>query len=104
MIALRRWLERSRKRRWLLPLVVLVLIVLALLLAFHAWSDGVEAGASIACVGIGLLISLVVVLVAPRRFLRRLATPARAPPGCSLGARFPHGGVLSHTRLIPLRL
>ena len=104
MIALRRWLERSRKRRLLLPLVILVLIVLALLLAFHAWSDGAEAGASIACVGIGLLISLVVVLVAPRHSLRRLATPARAPPGCSLGASVLRGGVLSQTRLTPLRL
>lgn len=104
MIALRRWLDRSRKRRWLLPLVILVLILLALLLVFHSWSDAAEAGASIACVVIGFLISLVVVLVAPKHYLRLLATPARAPPLCSPGARFLRGGVSRQPGLIPLRL
>lgn len=104
VIALNHWIARSRKRSWLLPLVILVLILLALLLVFHAWSDAAEAGASVVCAIIGLLISLVFVLVPPRLFLPLLAIPARAPPHRLLSAGCFRDGVSSQTGLIPLRL
>lgn len=104
MITLHRWIASSRKHRWLLPLVILVVILLALLLVFHAWSDVAEAGASIACAIFGLLISLVFVLVPPRHFLPLLATPARAPPHHFLSAGSFRDGISSQAGLIPLRL
>ena len=103
MIALRRWIESSRKHRWLLPLVILVLLILALLLAFHSWSDAAEAGAGIACVALGLLFSLVVIFLPPRHHLQLLAVPARAPPRLS-AALLAHNSVPADAGLIPLRL
>ena len=104
MIALHRWIARPRKSRWLVPLVILVVILLALFLVFHSSSDAVEAGASIACAVIGLVISLVLILVLPRHYLQLVVMPARAPPHSLISAHPFRTGGSSRAGLIPLRL
>lgn len=103
MIDLRRWIARSRRHRWLLPLVIVVLLLLAVLLVFHSWADAAEAGAGVACVLLGLLISVVVLFLPPRHHLRLVSVPARAPP-CLACAVSVHGARLADCGLIPLRL
>ncbi len=104
MIALHRWIERSRRRRWLLPLVIVVLILFALVLIFHAWGDAAEAGATIACAVFGFLVSLVIIVVLRRYYLRPIILPARGPPFCGLDVSPFRRGVASPVGLIPLRL
>lgn len=80
MIALRQWVERNRRNKWLFPLLLLLLLLLVCVLAFHSWSDAAEVGSGVACVLLGVLITILLVVKPAPAPLRLRLLPARAPP------------------------
>lgn len=90
MIALRGWLERTSRRRWVGPLVVILLVLLIAMTMFHTGTDQALEQEGAACIAF-------VFFVAVTRLVQRLcASPAsrrmrnRAPPerSTSTTARF----------------
>ena len=80
MIALRQWVQRNRRNKWLFPLLILILLLLIVVLAFHSWSDVADAGSGVVCVLLGFLITVVLLLLPPQQVVRIGRTLARAPP------------------------
>lgn len=84
VIALRQWVQRNRRNKWLFPLLLLILLLLVVVLAFHSWSDVADTGSGVVCVLLGFLITVVLLLLPPQLVARVGHTLARAPPRASL--------------------
>ena len=80
VMALRQWVQRNRRNKWLFPLLILILLLLVVVLAFHSWSDVAYAGSGAVCVLLGFLITVVLLLLPPQQVVRIHQTLARAPP------------------------
>lgn len=101
MILLRRWIDRALARRWLGPLVLVVLVLLLAFVALHTLSDHVLESAALVCTAVALFFSAAVTLLAAPA-VRRLGVVVRerAPPPRSPA---PIARALA-TRHAPLRL
>lgn len=90
MIRLRRTLERARQHPLLGPLVMVVLLLLLVMVAFHAIHDGQHAASDVApfCLAI---IAVVAFLIRPR---------GRRPHGPTVVIRFLHRGPPTRQRTL----
>ena len=83
MLAIHRLIKRCRRHRWLCVLAVILLVVVAFGLAFHALNDaaGTTAGPA-TCVLLGFVLMLVIVVIArcPPQAAQPAATRGRSPP------------------------
>ena len=81
MIRLRRWIDCTLERRWLGPLVLLVLVLLLAFVALHSLSDHILESAALVCTAVALFFSVAVTLLAAPA-VRRLGVVVRgrAPP------------------------
>lgn len=104
MIALRQWVQRNRRNKWLFPLLFVILLLLVIVLAFHAWNHVAETGGGgVVCVLFGFLITVALTLLPPHFAIRVIRTIARAPPTANLH-RLLLPTPISASAPLPLRL
>jgi hypothetical protein len=102
VIALRAWLERTSKRRWVGPLVIVLLVLLLAFVALHAVHDQALQQEAVECVVAFFAIAVVFLVV---RICAEPVSPARRtrpPPVIAVRARPVRSQQLRSFR--PLRL
>lgn len=101
MIRLRRDIDRVLAHRWLRILLIVFLVGLLVLVAFHVASDGVHEDDAAMCVAFLVLGFILLVPRPPRLVLRLRSESPRGPPAPrAVASRF----LAPRALAIPLRL
>lgn len=100
MIRLRSSLARALERRWVGPLVLVLLIVLLAFVGLHVFGDHFEDAAAATCGG--LLIVTVLPLALPRRDTSGFRLPATSPALASAAPSAPPNLIARSLPQIPL--